>query len=172
MMLGLGHDYSLDMWTLGILMYELLYGRTPFVTPKTISTTSTTASTTTSSGGMMIIDEKQEEALHRQRMYEKILSYRDNLTFPTTISSHQEEGEGEGEEGKDISCEAKDIMRALIRTNAKDRMTVTDLLNQPWMMTNMMAMKTLSQQVADNDDEEEEDQEENPVSITFEMRQL
>lgn len=71
-------------------------------------------------------------------MYEKILNYRDNLTFipvttttTTTTNSHHE---GE-EERKEISREAKEIMQALIRANGKDRMTVSDLLNQPWMMT-------------------------------------
>lgn len=30
MILGTGHDEKLDVWTVGVLMYELLYGKTPF----------------------------------------------------------------------------------------------------------------------------------------------
>lgn len=30
MILGNGHDESLDMWGLGVLMYELLHGVPPF----------------------------------------------------------------------------------------------------------------------------------------------
>lgn len=30
MILGTGHDEKLDVWTVGVLMYELLFGKTPF----------------------------------------------------------------------------------------------------------------------------------------------
>lgn len=30
MILGTGHTEKLDIWTVGILIYELLYGKTPF----------------------------------------------------------------------------------------------------------------------------------------------
>ena len=36
MILERGHDHKLDVWTLGILMYELIVGRAPFSVPKGI----------------------------------------------------------------------------------------------------------------------------------------
>ena len=33
MILGTGHNEKLDIWSMGILMYEMLHGKAPF-TPK------------------------------------------------------------------------------------------------------------------------------------------
>lgn len=30
MILGVGHNEKLDVWSMGILFYEMLHGRTPF----------------------------------------------------------------------------------------------------------------------------------------------
>ena len=36
MILGGGHNEKLDVWTIGIMCYELLHGRTPFYDPQNI----------------------------------------------------------------------------------------------------------------------------------------
>ncbi len=37
MIIGSGHSEKLDVWTLGILMYELIFGKPPFSPKKVIS---------------------------------------------------------------------------------------------------------------------------------------
>ena len=36
MIKGTGHNEKLDVWTLGVLMYELIRGKPPFSAPKGI----------------------------------------------------------------------------------------------------------------------------------------
>jgi len=53
-----GHDKSIDYWAYGILLYELLFGHTPF------------------------------ESSNQQRTFEKIVHSQKHLQFPSSFDSH------------------------------------------------------------------------------------
>ncbi len=64
------------------------------------------------------------ESYERKRMYERILSYKDDLQFVRRTSLSPETAE--------ISDEAKNIMRCLIKASRHSRLTAQELLRAPY----------------------------------------
>jgi serine/threonine protein kinase len=88
-----GHNSSVDIWAVGILMYEIMYKRTPFTDNIQVVEShkkrkrdsfedNSAIPTTGDDAGAMEMDEQEKENLLRKKLYHRILSYVDgNLMF-------------------------------------------------------------------------------------------
>eukprot|EP00359_Climacostomum_virens_P009954 CAMPEP_0204905458 /NCGR_PEP_ID=MMETSP1397-20131031/5431_1 /ASSEMBLY_ACC=CAM_ASM_000891 /TAXON_ID=49980 /ORGANISM="Climacostomum Climacostomum virens, Strain Stock W-24" /LENGTH=720 /DNA_ID=CAMNT_0052074341 /DNA_START=38 /DNA_END=2197 /DNA_ORIENTATION=- len=91
-----GHGTSLDIWNLGVLLYELLAGEAPF------------------------------KAANQQAMFDKIM--RVKIDFP-----------------KNFPPMAKDLVQRLLKADPDERISITDIMRHPWMMTHQPIRATITQ---------------------------
>lgn len=114
-----GHSTNLDLWNLGVLLFELLTGTAPF------------------------------QASNQQAMFEKILKVR--INFP-----------------KNFPPLAKDLISKMLKVNPEERISLTEILNHPWMQTHQPIRPTITQNVVKEAlpctlDKSNEDDDENPI---------
>ena len=88
-----GHDTRLDLWNLGILLFELLTGNAPF------------------------------QSNNQEELFGKIKGNR--IGFP-----------------KNFPMAAKDLVKGLLKPNPSERITISELLNHPWVTQNPSLRKT------------------------------
>ena len=101
MILKGGHDEKVDIWTLGILVYELLVGKAPFSSP---------------------IDLDAYSVDIEWNILKK------NPSFP-----------------KQLSNEAKDLVKSLLQKDPKDRPTIAEVLIDPWFRLNGVQIEDLDE---------------------------
>ena len=114
-----GHSTNLDLWNLGVLLFELLTGTAPF------------------------------QASNQQAMFEKILKVR--INFP-----------------KNFPPLAKDLISKMLKVNPEERISLTEILNHPWMQTHQPIRPTITQNVVKEAlpctlDKNNDDDDENPI---------
>lgn len=79
------HDFSVDVWLLGVLCYEFLVGRPPF------------------------------EEIDKNATYKRIANV--NFTIPSFVEE-----------------DAADLIRKLLQKNPKERISVAEVANHPWIL--------------------------------------
>lgn len=134
-----GHDHSVDIWALGVLMFEIMFKCTPFVdmtsTPTTSSRkrvrepslegTTTTTTTTTTTAAADVDDDGEDENRQRRQLYHRILSFTDGrLSFPEAQQwCHRKYGQVPS--ASPLYCQQ---ILSLLRSEAHHRPTADDVL--------------------------------------------
>lgn len=85
---GREYDANVDLWSLGILMYEMLYGKPPF---------------------------EEESQRHTMERIQEV-----DLVFPRS----------------EVSPEAKNLIRSLLKKDPSKRLPLTRVLSHPWILDN------------------------------------
>eukprot|EP01041_Mallomonas_annulata_P003822 gene3822-7616_t len=109
MLHGTGHTNAVDMWALGIFIYELLVGKTPFREKRRVSSENE--------------NEAELEEAARQRTFTRILKYNGDIDFPIDVLR----------ESTKVSENALDTVRSLLHPTPKLRMTSRQLLDSDWV---------------------------------------
>ena len=111
MILGTGHGKEVDLWALGVLSYELLIGKTPFLEKKRPD-----------SGNVDDISSAEVQA--QQRTYERIKQHKGQLVFPSPKSG-----------GPDITPATQTVISHLLQSKPEDRLQAAALLESEWIQT-------------------------------------
>lgn len=123
MISGSGHSVEVDLWALGIMMYELMIGRTPFFERKKTESEFKQLNKGNKDDTCSIEEALEQEC--RSRVYAKIKSHNGGHV------SYQRFSKSEDQQ-KAISDGAKSIIRAFLQPVAKKRMTAEVFLMSEW----------------------------------------